>query len=317
MGRNAVVVHIAFCARSGPTPGDAPDAAGERLWHNRRMGFIDHIERCNAHDLSGFRPFVVDGETVGHIRHENAERLTGFAEVFSVSEDVVRLADGLTSYDERTRAVATVIDALSADGVVSGWRNEAYPVGGPWGGPHAFDIERAAAEFFGTRAYGVHVNGFVRDRDGLRMWIGVRAADRPISPGKLDNMIAGGQPVGISLFENVVKEAREEASVPAALARTAIPVGYVSYRMEVAAGLKPDLMYCWDLELPADFEPVNADGEISEFRLLPVEEVMRIVDESFEFKFNCNLANIDFFIRHGTLRPEHPDYETIQRGLRQ
>ena len=75
-------------------------------------------------------------------------------------------------------------------------------------------------------------------------------------------------------------------------------------------------MFCWDLELPEDFTPVNADSEISEFRLLPAADVMEIVDTTFDFKFNCNLVNIDFFIRHGILAPEHPDYEEILKGLR-
>jgi hypothetical protein len=280
------------------------------------MAFLDHIARCNAHDIAKFRPFVVDGATVGHIRHDNAARLERFADVFTVSETSVGLVDGLDTYEDRTAAVDGVIRALGADGLIGGWRNEPYPVGGSWGGPHAFEIERSAAPFFGTRAYGVHINGFVWAGDGLKMWIGVRADDRPVCPGELDNMIAGGQPVGLSLFDNVIKEAGEEASVPEPLARTAIPVGYISYTMEDEIGLKPDMMYCWDLELPADFTPVNTDGEIAEFQLLPVEEVMRIVDETFDFKFNCNLCNIDFFIRHGALKPEHPDYVQTLKGLR-
>ena len=280
------------------------------------MGFLDHIARCNAHDMSKFRPFLVDGATVGHVRHDNAAHLARFPAVFEVSVDAVRLSAGLDGYDARTTAVDGVLRALADDGLLEGWRNEPYPVGGVWGGPHALEIERAAAPFLGTRAYGVHINGFVRDGDGLNMWIGRRADDRPVCPGELDNMVAGGQPVGLTLRENVVKEASEEASVPAELARRTTPVGAISYRMEDRTGLKPDLMYCWDMELPASFRPVNGDGEIAEFRLLPVEEVMEIVDTSFDFKFNCNLVVIDFCIRHGVLAPEHPDYEAILRGLR-
>ena len=285
------------------------------------MSFLDHIARCNAHDMTKFRPFVVDGEIVGHVRHDNAARLARFPDVFAVSDERVGLADGLDGYAARTAAVNRVLRALADDGALEGWRDEIYPVGGSWGGPHLFEIERAAAPFLGTRAYGVHVNGFVRepggrDGDSLRMWIGRRADDRPVCPGKLDNMIAGGQPVGLGLLENVIKEAAEEASVPEAIARRAVPVGAISYVMEDAVGLKPDLMYCWDIELPADFVPVNTDGEIAEFTLMPAEEVMEIVDRGFDFKFNCNLVNIDFFIRHGVLRPEHPDYMAILRGLR-
>ena len=281
------------------------------------MSFVDHLLQCNAHDLSRFFPFVVDGERVGHVRHDNADLLRGFPDVFVVGEDFVTLAPGLEGYDSRTKAVDEVLRSLAEDGVIGNWRDEPYPVGMRWNGPHKFQIERSAAPFFGTRAWGVHVNGFTIGDDGPEMWIGIRADDRPVCPGQLDNMVAGGQPVGIGLLENVIKEAGEEASVPEPLARQAVPVGSISYVMEDGVGLKPDTMFCWDIELPREFVPKNTDGEIAEFLLLPVAEVMAIVDRGFEFKFNCNLVNIDFFVRHGFLSPEHPDYERIVGGLRQ
>lgn len=280
------------------------------------MSFLDHIALCNTHDLSNYVSLVVDGDAVGHIRKDNLAHLDRFPDVFVRSDQSVSLAPNIESYEDRTAAVDMVVRALFEDGVLTGWRGEPYPVGGQWGGPHAFEVERAAAPFFGARAYGVHINGYVRKENGLHMWIARRADDRPVCPGQLDNMIAGGQPVTLSLKENVIKEAGEEAGVPPDLAATALPTGAITYCAESDIGLKPDIMFCWDLELPADFMPLNADGEIAEFRLLPAAEVMEIVDTTFDFKFNCNLVIVDFCIRHGILPPEHPDYETILKGLR-
>jgi 8-oxo-dGTP pyrophosphatase MutT (NUDIX family) len=280
------------------------------------MSFLDHIALCNTHDLSNYVSLVVDGDAVGHIRKDNLAHLDRFPDVFVRSGQSVSLAPNIESYEDRTAAVDMVVRALFEDGVLTGWRGEPYPVGGQWGGPHAFEVERAAAPFFGARAYGVHINGYVRKENGLHMWIARRADDRPVCPGQFDNMIAGGQPVTLSLKENVIKEAGEEAGVPPDLAATALPTGAITYCAESDIGLKPDIMFCWDLELPADFMPLNADGEIAEFRLLPAAEVMEIVDTTFDFKFNCNLVIVDFCIRHGILPPEHPDYETILKGLR-
>jgi 8-oxo-dGTP pyrophosphatase MutT (NUDIX family) len=280
------------------------------------MSFLDHISLCNTHDLSNYVSLVVDGDAVGHIRKDNLAHLDRFPDVFVRSGQSVSLAPNIESYEDRTAAVDMVVRALFEDGVLTGWRGEPYPVGGQWGGPHAFEVERAAAPFFGARAYGVHINGYVRKENGLHMWIARRADDRPVCPGQFDNMIAGGQPVTLSLKENVIKEAGEEAGVPPDLAATALPTGAITYCAESDIGLKPDIMFCWDLELPADFMPLNADGEIAEFRLLPAAEVMEIVDTTFDFKFNCNLVIVDFCIRHGILPPEHPDYETILKGLR-
>lgn len=53
----------------------------------------------------------------------------------------------------------------------------------------------------------------------------------------------------------MLKECEEEASIPAALAAAATPVGAVSYTSLQAAGLKRDVLYCYDLQLPADFVP--------------------------------------------------------------
>src|SRR5258705_444200 len=84
----------------------------------------------------------------------------------------------------------------------------------------------------------------------------------------------------------LVKEAEEEASIPPELATTAVPVGAVSYCLETEEGLRPDVLFCYDLEVPADFVPVNRDGEVAEFQLWPMERVLETVAETTEFKFN-------------------------------
>ncbi len=279
------------------------------------MSLLDRIQECNTHDLAGFRPFTVEGTRVGWVRHGFTDTLAAFDGVFDISPDAVRLGARLADYRARTEAVDGVLLRLAGDGVIDGWRGEPYPVGTGFHAPALFEMERAAVPRFGVAAYGVHVNGFTRRADGIHMWIGRRADDKPTYPGQLDNMIAGGQPVGIGLMENVVKEAAEEAAVSAELARSARPVGAISYCFEAPDGLRPDVMFCYDLELPHDFTPRNTDGEIAEFMLLPAAEVMQISAETTRFKFNCNLVNIDFFVRHGLLTPDHADYVDILRGL--
>jgi hypothetical protein len=44
--------------------------------------------------------------------------------------------------------------------------------------------------------------------------------------------------------------------------------------------------------------------------------VAETVERTREFKFNCNLVLIDFFVRHGLIGPEHPDYLAIVEGMR-
>lgn len=280
------------------------------------MSFLDRIEECNAHDLEGFLPFAVDGRRVGWVARRIAELLEAHPGTFAVAEEGVTLAAGLDGYEARTRAVDAALRALRDAGEIPEWCDEPYPVGTAFHETPLFQIERAAASRFGVRAYGVHVNAFVRRDDGIHMWIARRARGKATYPGLLDNAIAGGQPVGIGLMENVIKESGEEAGVPAALARRAVAIGAVTYTRQEGEKTMPDVLFNYDLELPPDFTPRNTDGEVEEFMLLPAAEVMRITEHTREFKFNCALVNIDFFIRHGLLAPEHPDYLAIQAGLR-
>ena len=147
------------------------------------------------------------------------------------------------------------------------------------------------------------------------MWVARRALDKPTFPGMLDNMVAGGQPIGIGLRENLIKECQEEANIPAELSRQAESVGVISYVSETPEGMKPDIQFVYDLELPATFEPTNTDGEVEEFHLWPIEKVMDVVSQTAEFKFNCSLVIIHFLIRRGLISPEDPDYLDIVLGL--
>ena len=280
------------------------------------MSFLDRIRECNSHDLTNFRPFVVAGQRMGWVRHAFAERLARFSDTFDVVREAVRLSDRLGDFKARSDALDKVVRALEAEKIIKGRRDEYYPLSTSFTVEPLARIERAAIPAFGIRAYGVHMNGFVRRADGIHMWIGRRARDKHTYPGMLDNTVAGGQPMGIGLMENLVKECKEEAAIPEALARRAVPIGAITYCMEAEDGLKPDVQFCYDLELPADFTPRNTDGEIAEFMLWPIARVAEIVRDTREFKFNCNLVIIDFLVRHGLIAPEHPDYLEIVQGLR-
>ena len=282
------------------------------------MTYMDHIIACNRHDLVPFRPFRVEGVTVGHVRPAIAAEMSNHQEAFIASEDGLTFTDTLTGFERRSQAMARVVADLAKNGFLPSVRGELYPVATTFSDDPFFQLDRGAIAAFGIRAFGVHVNGFVRHPDGaIDMWIARRAENRTAYPGMLDNMVAGGQPIGLGLMENVIKECAEEADITAKLAAQARPTGAISYIHEAADGLKPDMMFCYDLALPEDFIPRNTDGEVAAFYRLPIQEVAALVESSFEFKFNCNLVIIDFLIRHGVLPPEHPDYLKLIQGLRQ
>lgn len=279
------------------------------------MSYLDRVRTLQSWDPAAYLPFLAGGQRVGLIRRDFIPHLVDFKAVFQLSDAAVTMAQTLDTPTARTAAMADVLADLRTGGLIPGWRDEPYAVRAHWGTAPLFQMERAAVPLFGVEGYGVHVNGFVRDGDQMKMWIGKRSLTKPTAPGKLDQIVAGGLPAGIGVMDNLVKECGEEAAIPEAVARRALPVSAISYCTARAEGLRRDVLFNYDLELPADFTPHNTDGEIEEFYLWSMDRVMDTVRETEAFKFNCGVVIIDFLIRRGFIGPDHSDYVEIQRGL--
>jgi 8-oxo-dGTP pyrophosphatase MutT (NUDIX family) len=202
-----------------------------------------------------------------------------------------------------------------ADGGVFPWRDEAFDVRAEIGQPVLSQIDRGALPLFGIIAEGVHINGLVQTADGLHLWLARRAADRPLDPGKLDHLAAGGIPAGLDARQTLVKEAQEEAGLPQALAETALFRGLIRYTMERPEGLRRDALHCYDLILPESFTPSPMDGEAAGFELWPIGRVLEAVRDSDVFKFNVNLVLIDLFLRTGTIDRASPVGQAVAAAM--
>ena len=91
--------------------------------------------------------------------------------------------------------------------------------------------------------------------------------------------------------------------------------GAISYRMEMAQGVRDDVLFLYDLEVPLGFTPRNTDGEIVAFEPMMASAVVERVRRTDDFKFNVNLVIIDFALRHGLVTPEDPEYLDLVIGL--
>ena len=45
-----------------------------------------------------------------------------------------------------------------------------------------------------------------------------------------------------------------------------------SYTQHNERGVKPECQYCFDLEVPEDFQPIVVDGEVEKFELFPMQQ---------------------------------------------
>ena len=282
-------------------------------------------------------PFVADGIALGSVTMQTATLLCNALsehdeeKVFDLaSKDdgpslTLTPAAGATS-ESRTQAVAKVTNALRGADVVTGWRDELYPVSTSFYTTPTFLVERAAAPLLGCIEYGVHINGVVTDPStGVdKMWMARRSATKSKYPGMLDHIVAGGQPAGIGLLDNVVKECGEEAGIPEDMAReNVMAAGAISYAyFEPNAGpggaWTRAVMFNYDLTLPVGYEPTPVDGEVDEFFTWTMEEVLESLAPDFDdpLKPNCYLVVVDFLLRRGWLSPEADGYLDVLKELR-
>ncbi|KAJ7119714.1 NUDIX hydrolase domain-like protein [Mycena epipterygia] len=294
------------------------------------------------------RPQIVDllaAENERSLASGGAQIWSGLSAIPGLTATKISFGASLTTHGARTAAMQAMCERWRDGGVfpdVIGpkkWRAEMYAVYRDPFGVHdhpgadadeegklnfAFEMERAACALFGIITYGVHMNMYQTSPDGksLRIWVPRRAANKSMWPGYLDNTVAGGIPSGMPIFEALVKECMEEASLCEDLVRAHTrAVGCISYFFRTAKGwLQPEVEYVYDLVIPpgadpAPFEPKPLDGEVESFDFLDqvtVEREMR----AGRFKPNCALVLIDLLIRLGYITPDsEPDYLKIMTAL--
>jgi len=264
---------------------------------------LSHIEACHTATLPGARlPFYVGESHVGFVFPDLGETLARITDDIVVADGRAVLAPG---------AAGRLNEFALAAGILP--RGEDFDVRESPEGEVLALLDRGALPAFGVIGVGAHLNGLVERADGLHLWVGTRAADKKLDPGKLDHLVAGGVPAGLTPMQTLVKEAAEEAALPETLAAQARPAGRFAYNMERAEGLRRDVIFAFDLVLPDDFQPVPTDGEVAYFELWPIDRVFEEVASTQNFKFNVNLVLIDLFIRRGLVAGD--DAKTLRRAL--
>jgi len=264
---------------------------------------LSHIAACHTATLPGARlPFFIGVRQVGFVTAAFAGRLAACAPDITAGDDGIVLAPD-AAWRLNEIAVAAGIPP----------RGENFDVRAAPEGEVLAVLDRGALPAFGVIGVGAHLNGLVERADGLHLWVAKRAADKKLDPGKLDHLVAGGVPAGLTPAQTLVKEAAEEAGLPETLAAQALPVGRFAYNMEREEGLRRDVIFAFDLVLPEDFTPLAVDGEVEAFELWPIERALEEVATTQNFKFNVNLVLIDLFIRRGLMAGD--DALTLRRAL--
>lgn len=228
--------------------------------------------------------------------------------MFNVTAGYVELNPLFRNYEERSIKIEEILKKLRDDNKfvgLKGWRNECYEVGHQYNATKFFKMDRSATCLFGILNYGVDITGYVRHPTlGICLWFQQRAFNKQTWPGKWDNLVGGGLSVGHGILETAYKESKEEASIPEPLLKKLVSAGSVSFFYESERGIFPNTVFVFEIELPLDFIPVNGDGEVEKFELLPADKCLdRICDP--DFKMTSAPVVLDFMIRHGIVNAEN------------
>jgi thiamine pyrophosphokinase len=276
---------------------------------------LRHIAACNnLPSPAGLVPFRIGEAQVGWMAAEAARALTFEPREAHFDGEGVSLPARFRTPAARSDALARLARLLAERGF-GRIRDELFDVRETADSPALATLDRGAVPAFGVIGQGVHLNGLVRRADGLHVWVGIRASDKAVAPGQIDNLVGGGITAGMDAETTLLKEADEEASLPGALAREARRTGRVSYVLRNDEGLRRDVLHCFDLDLPEDYAPAPNDDEVERFELWPAPRLLEAVRHTDTVKFNVNLVLIDLFLREGMVVGE--EATALRAGLQQ
>lgn len=268
---------------------------------------FDHIKYCNTASLQkDFLPFRAHKQIVGWVKPSFLMQLQSYG--------VIIETDGIYSVPA-SLSLQELGDQLIENKVVQSMQElfDVYP--SPYAKPIG-QIDRSIIPNLGFIGTGVHLNGLVKDKEDIYLWVAKRSANKRLDPGKLDHIVAGGIPSGLQHHQALIKEANEEASIPLNIIKKAEYKTMITYSMLRPEGLRRDVLYCYDLWLPKTFKPIPNDGEVESFQLMNLKEVYQRVCNTNDFKFNVNLVLIDLFFRMGIISNRTANAHLLKTGLR-
>lgn len=221
----------------------------------------------------GSRPVTVAGRVAGWITARAADCIEPLPGV-TIEEDVLRIG----SCSRRRLSLAQVLDKvalkLQEGGCIRAWRDELLDVVGE--GHRLSRIERGAVRPLGFLTQAVHLNGWSSDG---RIWAARRSPTKSTDPNMWDTLVGGLAVSGEPLETSLVRESYEEAGLqpPSLAGCTPLRVALRMHR-RLPEGYQVENALVSDCVLPDGVQPCNMDGEVSEFRLLTMDETWQMME---------------------------------------
>ena len=148
----------------------------------------------------------------------------------------------------------------------------------------------------GLPQYGIHGNAWSLKKNRVIFHFAKRSKKLDDFPGYFDNLFAGGQPVGISILDNLKKEAFEEAGIQKILKKNLVKGSTVNYFHEYQDKIHSGIIFNYHLKIENN-NFSNMDGEVDSFISEDALEIHKLL-ESNTLKPNCIIPIADFFLRN-------------------
>jgi len=232
-------------------------------------------------------PLVLDGERCGWLDPHTAQRLAQAPSPFELDGGRLLLPPGPGGPRACSLALESAARRLHEAGIVREWRSEQLDVYSQTGRVVG-TIERAACRPLGIETRSVQLNAFRPDGS---MVTARRAPHKLSDPDRWDNLAGGMIAAGESDLLALAREAHEEAGLR--LTGLALVRG-ARLRMQrmVAEGLMIETVQVFDVRLPADYTPLNLDGEVAGFEVRTVESVLDGIERG-DFTLQASMAMLD------------------------
>ena len=120
----------------------------------------------------------------------------------------------------------------------------------------------------------MHCNVWSKFKNSTIIHLAKRSRKLNNFPGLYDNLIAGGQPIDLSIKNNFYKEAFEEAGLSQEQSSHAKKSNTVHYQHNENTNFNSAIIFNYHLEKSDDMKFSNQDGEVESFLSIEIQNIL-------------------------------------------
>lgn len=259
----------------------------QKLLPQLRQRYDRLLAQTQEFPPDGSRPVTVCGRLCGWV---SAQALACLAELSGVkiTDEAVHIAWADEPSPRVDHLLAHIAQVLSEQGLVRSWRGELLDVIGE--GQVVGAIERGVMRPLGFLTQAVHLNAWGPDD---KLWVAKRAAHKSTDPNCWDTLVGGLAAANEDLEVSLLRETEEEAGLSAEQVHERGPLRtLLRMHRRLPEGYQVENVIVSNCQLGPDVQPENQDGEVSEIRLISIDEWYKMA-QADQFTIESQLIIID------------------------